>query len=259
MKLRQLLTRLGRKVPASLSEPWDFPGYQCGHKRMDQEIRSVLLCLDYTEKVHTFANKEQPDLILTHHPFFFGKRKDVLLDDPLKAELVKRIEEELNAPIYSYHTDFDKAPAGMNDTLMSYLKMTDIAVASDGLLRTGTLPQPMSLIELCHYLCSCFSLSYLLYCGEEKGKFTKIGLIAGGAADEYPLAFASGVDCYLSGDCSHHTRLELKRYGYRFIELPHECEEVGFLLGMKKMLLSIDSLNVRTFAFEKPFEVVLHG
>jgi len=29
--------------------------------------------------------------------------------------------------------------------------------------------------------------------------------------------------------------------------------------GMKKMLLSIDSLNVRTFAFEKPFEVVLHG
>lgn len=258
MKLRPLLTRLGRKVPVSLSEPWDFPGYQCGNKRMNQEIRSVLLCLDYTEEVHAYAKNEQPDLILTHHPFFFGKKKDVLSVDPLKRELVKRIEEDLTAPIYSYHTDFDKTQGGMNDTLMTYLKMNDIAVAPDGLLRTGTLPQPITLPELCHYLCSCFSLSYLPYCGDEKEKFTKIGLIAGGAADEYHLAFASGVDCYLSGDCSHHTRVELKRYGYRFIELPQECEEVGFLIGMKKMLLSIDSLRVLTFSFEKPFEVVLH-
>lgn len=258
MKLRQVLINLGRKVPQSLSEPWDFPGYQCGKKDMNAPIHKILLCLDYSEEVHETALKIQPDLILTHHPFFFGKKKEVLESDPLKEILTRRIEEELQAPIYSFHTDFDKTEGGMNDTLMEYLDIKDVKVAEDGLLRIGNLPEEMEIKELCLYLCQKFGFASLPYIGDEEKLLRKIGLIAGGAASDYPLAFKEGVDCFISGDCSHHTRLELRRYGYSFINLPHECEEIGFLIGMSKLLTSIYPFDITMFEYEEPFREVVY-
>ena len=255
MNEKQLLRKINNKFPLNSSEIWDYPGYQTGKKNPGKNITSVLLCLDFTEEVLEHAKETKPDLILTHHPFFFGKKKYVLETDAKKIYIVEEIEK-LNCPIYSYHTCFDKGQDGMNDTLLEILGINKTGVYKDGLMRLGNLPYEMTIEELVSYLKDKLSLPYLLYLKGSKKKISKVSMIAGGGASDYFDSLSMGADCYISGDCSHHTRLEMHRYGVNYIEMPHEVEEIGFLKGMSKLLKTIDSsLNVDCFAFEEYYKL----
>lgn len=263
MKLDRLIKRINRYFPPKSSEPWDFPGYQCGIRDKDKEINKVLLCLDFTEDCLPILDKEKPDLILTHHPFYFGKKKDVLLHDGKKYYLEEKVKE-LGISLYSYHTDFDSGKGGMNDTLLNLLKFNkngeeysikDIAFCPDGLMRIATLPYDMEFDEVIGGLKSSFDLDNVRYLKGNDRRINKIGFVAGGGASMYIEAFENGADLYISGDCAHHTRLDMKRYGINYIDIPHEVEEIGFLKGMKKTLLDIDlELDVIPFAYEKYFD-----
>ncbi len=255
MKEATLLRRINKIYPYSLSEPWDFPGFQCGVRNPKRDVKKVFLCLDFTEDCLEEVKRFRPDLILSHHPFFFEKRKDVLQGDPKKVALEKAVKDS-GCALYSYHTNFDKGVGGINDTIFDVLGFPITSVSEDGLMRFSTLPNPVTMEELVDYCKDRLHLPFLLYLKGDKEKISKIAMVAGGDSSDYPKAFLSGADCYLSGDCPHHTRLEMRRYGYSYIELPHEVEEIGFLHGMKKALLGIDSeLTIDAFGFERYFSI----
>ncbi len=255
MKLRQLLLKLGRLYPVSLAEDFDYPLYQTGKKDMDKEIRKVFLCLDFTEECFVAAEREQPDLILTHHPFFFGKKKDVFLFDEKKKFLDGKINQYLSCPIYSYHTNFDKAKGGMNDVLLDELSLPLSYIGEESLLRVSILEKATSTEEIVKRLLSYFSFDHLCYL-DFHTPVKKIGFIAGGAGNDFSLALKEKCDLFISGDCSHHARVDMTRYKLNYIELPHECEEKGFLIGMSKTLKGLDAtMNVIPFAFEEYFKI----
>jgi|WetSurMetagenome_2_1015567.scaffolds.fasta_scaffold68107_2 dinuclear metal center YbgI/SA1388 family protein len=253
MKSSSFLICLGKVFPASLSESWDFPGYQTGPKNPGREIRRVFLCLDLTEACLPSIRKFRPDIILTHHPFFFGRRCDLLRTDPRKATLEKTIMR-LKIPVYSFHTDYDKGEGGMNDTLLQILGYPRLQVGPDGLIRLATLPKPLTISELAQDVVSKLHLPYCLMTQGNARKIRRVALIAGGGSSLYPEALSLKADAFLSGDCPHHTRLDMRRYHVNYLELPHEIEEQGFLVGMSRVLRKMDaSLCVKAFRFEKPF------
>lgn len=255
MNESSLIRRINSYFPPSSSEVWDFPGFQCGKRNPKREVKKVLLCLDFTEDVLEEAKRFHPDLILTHHPFFFGKKKDVLLSDAKKIYLTKEVEK-LNCPIYSYHTDYDKGINGMNDTLLSILGVKHITVARDGLMRVGELDDSLSIEDLIDLIKSLFNLPFLLYLKGTRISIKKVAFVAGGDSSAYFDALSLGADCYISGDCPHHTRLEMRRYGLNYIELPHEVEEIGFLKGMSDTIKKIaPQIELDCFAFEKYFDI----
>ena len=255
MNQLQVISLLGRKFPKRLAYDFDFPGYQTGRYDKKMEVRKVFLCLDFTEACMDACKKFRPDLILTHHPFFFGKKKEIYVEDPMKKALDIRINNELDCPIFSYHTNFDVAKDGMNDTILSILGWKCTAVAYDGLMRIAVLDEPMKTEDIASLLIHAFSFDYLGYLSTGK-IIRKIGLIAGGGANDFMTAIHEDVDLYISGDCSHHSRLDMRRYGLDYIELPHECEELGFLSGMKNVIRDIDSnIEVECFAYEKYFSL----
>lgn len=257
MNLKQLLRKIYRKFPKGLSEVWDFPGYQCGVKDWNAEIKKVFLCLDFTEACLIECQKFQPDLILTHHPFLFGKKSEVCAHDLKKAQLIEEIEQ-LNCPIYSFHTNYDKAEDGMNDVLISLLGFEKVSVADDGLMRLCKTPAPMSFDMLFSHLCDTFDFDHLDYINNDNRLISHITFIAGGGASEFMHPLIKNSDVYLSGDCAHHHRLDMMRYGINYIDLPHEVEEIGFLTGMKKALEEIDpSLALCCYSFERYFSLYL--
>jgi dinuclear metal center YbgI/SA1388 family protein len=256
MELINLLNRLGKAYPASLAEDWDFPGYQVGKKDLHHEIRKVFLCLDFSELCFNQALTFKPDLIITHHPFLFGTRRKVLAEDSLKDDLTVRIEAELSCPIYSYHTAYDKARNGMNDTILTNLGLTPYSSPEESLIRFAKLDKPMTMDELALFLKKKLGIDYVRTLTGMISPIETIGLVAGGGSSYARKAIDLGADAFLSGDCPQHTRLDLRRYQINYIELPHEIEEQGFLTGMGKKLLSLDSsLSLASFAYEKDFDL----
>ncbi|MFA6624519.1 MAG: Nif3-like dinuclear metal center hexameric protein [Bacilli bacterium] len=255
MEAKKFLIRLGLKFPKAISEPWDFPGYQVGKKDNKKEIRKVFLCLDLTEKCLPEIKKFNPDIIITHHPFIFGSRKDVFENDPLKKEFAD-ILDNLPYPVYSYHTDFDKGENGMNDTLLSLLPLEKTKVLEDGLMRIAYLKEETDIEGLAFFLKETWHLPYTFLSRGKKKKIRSFGLVAGGGADMFKECLSAQADCYVSGDCAHHTRVDIRRYGVNYIGISHEVEEYGFLLGMKNAVLSIDkNIKVHEYEFEKDFDI----
>ncbi|MFA6830064.1 MAG: Nif3-like dinuclear metal center hexameric protein [Bacilli bacterium] len=257
MEQIKFINKLGRISPKRLAESWDHVGYQTGVKDSKRDVKKVLLCLDFSEIIFDKALQEKPDLILTHHPFIFGSKKRVFGLDPLKADLDVRICSELNCPVYSFHTNFDSAVGGINDTLMSFLDVHDVKIAKDGMMRLATLDQPMTISELCLHLKDRLELPYLFYNEGMIKEICKIAVIAGGGSSFYHDAIEQGADCYISGDCPQHNRLDIRRYQINYIDIAHEVEEKAFIVGMKKIINAIDPKIEVVFAFyEKNFEIV---
>lgn len=257
MELRKLTNRLGRLFPLSSCEIWDHSGYQLGDKTKSRDIKKVFLCLDLTEALLPVLQKERPGLILTHHPFFFGKPKDIRLSDSRKDEFSNILQSEFTTAIYSYHTNFDASENGMNDTLLEILGFSRIGVGPDGIMRFATLPSPMKVHELALYMKNRLNLKYAFYHEASENTIEIIALIAGGGSGFYMDAINLGAECYISGDCPHHTRVDMKRYHVNYIDLSHEIEEQGFLIGMEKALKNIGfDGDVISYSYEEDFSIV---
>ncbi len=261
MTLKQLIAKLAKFYPLKSQECWDFSGYQTGDKT-DHEIKKILLALDFTEAVLPFALEFQPDLIITHHPFLFGKMKQVLLSDPLKSKLNDKINSILHCPIYSYHTNYDKALYGMNHLLLNAMNFKDIKPVSDSFLWTAKTEQPISYEELVDRFMKFSGFDYLMGLHNNSKLIQTIGFVAGSGSSEFMKAIELGVDCFITGDCPHHVRLDMNRYKMNYIEVPHEIEEKGFLIGMSQTLHKINSeFAIKKIEFEQPFKLigVKHG
>lgn len=255
MKLGIILRLLGKKYPRNLSESYDHVGYQFGKKDMEKDVRKVFLCLDLSEKCQEELFSFRPDLIITHHPFYFGKRKEIISYDPKKAQLEEALSP-LDAPVYSFHTNFDKAYDGMNDTLLGMLGYEDVEIGKDGILRIISVKEGIRTEDFAKKMLDRFGFDHCQIIDDGRLNH-RIGFIAGGAGNEIFSAIKEDVDLFVSGDMSHHSRLDAKRYRLNYIEFPHEVEEEGFLTGFQNALLSIDpGLNIHPFAYETYFSLI---
>ncbi|MCI6524374.1 MAG: Nif3-like dinuclear metal center hexameric protein, partial [Bacilli bacterium] len=107
IKANKLIKKLYSYFPYRSQDIWDHSGYQAGVLSSSREVEEVILCLDYTEDVEKVMLSHPHALVLSHHPFFFGKKNDVLLKDPKKQILLENLLKN-DILLYSFHTNFDK-------------------------------------------------------------------------------------------------------------------------------------------------------
>lgn len=85
----------------------------------NDNISRVGLSLDPTKQAIEEAIDRGCELLITHHPLFFGGIKKLIHKDPLSDKIVLAIKHNLN--IVSYHTNFDIADYSLNDYLVHKL------------------------------------------------------------------------------------------------------------------------------------------
>ena len=236
IRTRSLIRRLASLYPQSLRESWDRGGLMCG--TLKEETRRVLLLLDLDEIAWEKGKEFRPDLVITHHPFLFGPRGKVLREDPLKKDLYEEVAR-LGTAVLSYHTNFDSAPYGMNEALSERLGLLDARpVPECPMMWGGRLPEEMRTEEFAKRACALLGSRHgLLLKGRETVR--TIAIIGGGGSREWRIAREKGFDIYVSGDCPHHVRRDIVRYGYSYLDLPHEIERI-FLERMREVLLQMD-------------------
>ena len=124
MESKKLIRKLWKRFPLKIAKIYhDYVGVMvnCLH----QETNKIVTCLDVTEKVIEIAKKENADLIISHHPFLYGKKSYILKTDSLKKKMYDDLLNN-NIPVYSFHTNFDEGKDGMNDALATLLNLKNI-------------------------------------------------------------------------------------------------------------------------------------
>lgn len=254
MEKVKFMRSLWRKYPRKEADDFDFIGLQIGKLR--PSIKRVLVALDYDESLLEITKEFKPDLIITHHPFIFGKRSNVLANDLLKKELTDELEN-LNIPIVSFHTNFDSAEGGMNYSLAKKLELINVYRANDfPMMRIGELPESMDIDVFVKYFMDKTNVTYASLINAGKNTIKKIGFICGGGAGYYSIAQKEGCDIYISGDCPHHVRRDIIRYKMNYLDVPHEIERL-FVNVMKDSIKEIDP-NIEVLAIDHEIEPTIY-
>ena len=105
---------------------WDNSGNQIIPS--DREITKAAFALDPSEKTINKAIEEGCEVLITHHPLFFGSVKNISNDRPAGRKVIKAIQADL--AVLSHHTSLDLADYSLNDHLANLIggKITETAV-----------------------------------------------------------------------------------------------------------------------------------
>ncbi|MEI8080883.1 MAG: Nif3-like dinuclear metal center hexameric protein, partial [Actinomycetes bacterium] len=102
-----------REFPPHLAESWDAVGLVCG--RPEAPVHKIVVTVDVTEEVVTFALGVGADFILAHHPLLLSGVHSVSATD-FKGRILHRLIEA-GCALMSAHTNADAADPGVSDAL----------------------------------------------------------------------------------------------------------------------------------------------
>lgn len=185
-----------------------------------REVSAVLFALDVTEQVIDEAVRLGANLIVTHHPIMFQPVQS-LTDADYESRLIHRLIRE-DISLIAAHTNLDKAPGGINDTLACLCGLT--SVSGKDFFRCGFLPDPLSAREFADRLRALLHTEVRIM-GREDKLIRKVGLCSGGGSSEWHDAVLSGCDAFLSGEIRHHHALALADSGIVGYECGHFATE----------------------------------
>lgn len=117
MRVCDLVEILESLAPLTYAEPWDNVGLLLGSG--SNEVRTILLTIDFTGDVLDEAIKREAQLIVTYHPVLFEPVRRITDDDPAGRMLLSAIAHDL--AVYSPHTALDAVAGGVTDWLADSL------------------------------------------------------------------------------------------------------------------------------------------
>lgn len=251
MLVKELYQKLEQWYPKELRCEWDHDGVMCLPQEK-QEVASVLVALDVTDRVLSYAIEHHFDVIVTHHPMFFSPLTSFDVSDPLCRRLLLAIEHGIS--IFSFHTRMDAACQGVNDALAQVLSLENVT-ALDGLARVGELPQPMEWEEFLSHVKRTLSIEFCRYtCGDSQKKICRVAVCGGSGKDYLNAALDAGADAFVTGELSYHTMLDAQSLPMALLACGHSDTELPICNSLQKRLqAAFPSLCVQAFIEKHTF------
>ena len=125
-KIIDILNYFEEIAPFSLQESYDNSGLQIGNPK--DEITSVLITLDVTEKIVDEAIKKEANLIISHHPLIFKSIKTITGENFIERIIIKAIQNKIS--IIAVHTNIDNISEGVNKQLCKKLNLKNCKILS---------------------------------------------------------------------------------------------------------------------------------
>jgi dinuclear metal center YbgI/SA1388 family protein len=211
MTVRSLYNYLENKLP-----PLDIEGIDCDgiHTMPDPtaEVKKVLIALDPYEKAICEAVSGEYDLLITHHPLFWGEP----VPETPPANWCNRLNEAGIAS-FSFHIRLDKACGGVNDILAKKLGLVNVIPFDEpdisGLGRIGDLEEHCDVRELAEKVKAALDAPVVKYTRlQDDRPIKRVAVLGGSASDAIVSAALADADAIVGGEFKHHT------YGYAAIE-----------------------------------------
>lgn len=223
--IREMVGALERLVPTELAEAWDNVGLQVGE--LAAPVEKALLSLDIDESVIEEARAGGFQLIIAHHPLFFGEVRAVTDETPVGRLALSAINAGI--AVYVAHTNLDRVAGGLNDALAEVFDLCDTTVldrtseSGDGLGRLGRLKEPVGLREFID-ICRGRISSEVRVVGEVE-TISTVAVCGGSGAALIADACAGGADVFVTGDIKYHDAQRARECGLTVVDAGHDGTE----------------------------------
>lgn len=196
-------------APPQHAESYDNVGLLVGNSA--QPLTGILVNLDMTEEVVEEAIAKGCNLIVAHHPIWFGSRKKLVEEDYVSRTLIKAIRNNIN--LYAIHTNLDNVRHGVNRKMAETLGLLNPQILSPkkedapeiGAGMIGELATTMSPKEFMAHVADVFHCGGIRYAGPDENHPIKRVAICGGAGSFLTTAaMAAGADAFVTGDITYH-------------------------------------------------------
>lgn len=216
-------------APPHLAEEWDNVGLLVGDR--ERVVSRVMTCLTVTPSSAAEAVAQQAELIVTHHPFPFRPLKRLTTDSTVGRLLLDLIRAGI--AVFSPHTAFDSAAAGINQQLAEGMGLSNIGplVRSEsdpsglGSGRVGQLAGGSLLLDFASRIKSLLSLDRLQVVGSTHRRVQNVAVACGSAGQFLETAQQAGCDTFVTGETNFHTCLQADATGVAMLLLGHYASE----------------------------------
>lgn len=225
----QVAQFLNEFAPTRLAEDWDNVGLLVGDR--SASAAKIMTCLTVTPESAQEAIDEKANLIVAHHPLPFRPIKRITTDSVATKMIWDLIRAGVS--IYSPHTGFDSAAAGINQSLAERLALNEIVpiqpIADDpeqlGAGRIGKRATPISLLNFADEIKNDFGIKTLQVVGQPDDPIKKVAMACGSGGSFLSAAIRAGCDTFITGETTFHTALEAKANGVSLVLLGHYFSE----------------------------------
>lgn len=225
MTIKDIYDFINGFAPFESAEPWDNSGLLIGD--CGTEIRNVFVALDVTPAVVKKAQEIGAQMIVSHHPVIFHPLRHISADS-VQAQLIRA-----GISVLSAHTNFDKAPGGVNDILCENLGLPFYKVppeTANGFLNVCNSETRFTADDFASFVGRMLNarVSFL----DSDVLISKIAVCAGAGSDFLEEAAALGCDAYLTGEASHHDYLNAAEYGIALFTAGHYETEFPAVIAL---------------------------
>ena len=222
MNREELIDFLNEEYPPIVAMEDDVIGLELTGK---EEINKVLVTLDITLDVIAQALKEEVDMIISHHPLFFGEAEEILAENPmLKAQVQMLVDKEIN--VFSIHTNADFAPNSIAFNQALALDAKEIEQTNNNESVIAKLENEIQLQDLIALIRERLDLNYSFRTNAELTDYIEELHIASGASGDLVFSELNLNRLFIVGEMKHHHWVEANNVGHKVLEIGHFSERV---------------------------------
>jgi dinuclear metal center YbgI/SA1388 family protein len=251
-RIGDITQELERWAPLTWADSYDNVGLLWGEPA--RVVGGVLTTLDVTPAVLKEAQEVGANLIVAHHPLWFGQRTRLAWDAYSDRLIYQLIQADI--AVYAIHTNIDQAVGGVSYELCRRLGLRPV-----GFLRSvgdgygagyiGEWAQPLAPADFFRHLRQVLNIPAIRFAPGPDKPIQRVAVCGGAGGFLLGDALQAGVDAYLTADLPYHRffesdgRLWLVDIGHYESE-HHISEALAHYLRQKFPSLPVFSTRLRT-------------
>ncbi len=245
--IREVVHALERWAPPEWADSYDNVGLLWGDP--NGAVKGVLTALDLTPAVLQEAQELSVNLIIVHHPPWFGQRTRLLWESFADRVIYEAIRADI--AVYAAHTNADHAPEGVSHALCRELGLRPVrflreVAPTHGAGYIGEWSQPIDLPEFLRRLREIFGMPSLRLAPGAEGPIQRVAVCGGAGSFLLPEALAAGVQAFLTADIPYHRFFEAQGRLW-LIDIGH-YESERAIIGVFAELVRREFPDLPTFA-----------
>jgi dinuclear metal center YbgI/SA1388 family protein len=244
---------LDQLLSSSLFEDYGPNGLQVSGK---EDVKRVAFAVSATQESLNEAIAWGADAVIVHHGILWKHQGARTITGGWGERVKLCVKNDLN--LFAYHLPLDAHPEVGNAAALGQ----ELGLQSQepfGLHKRqplgikGVFPHAIKAQELKTKLEGILNHQVVLATHDEQASIKSIGIITGGANNEWPEAMKDGLDAYLTGEISEYNWHDaIEAQVHYFAGGHHATEKFGIQALMKRMKKDFPHLEVKFFDSNNP-------